>query len=154
MGDAKHSDVALSASSVIPWSVQDPVVNAQTWRNTAVQFRPGDVLTINAGGCVQTGGFGATWKRYLNPDPPDKYYGTVQFPGMAAPRPIREMNSTTYTVPPDYSGDLSLVLGYVDDDYSDNGYYDHDDGTGDQCKNIGNAWVSGSIIRGSRGPKL
>ena len=27
-----------------------------------------------------------------------------------------------------------LRLGYEDDDYSDNGYWGHDDGTGDQCK--------------------
>jgi hypothetical protein len=35
----------------------------------------------------------------------------------------------------------SLVLGYQDDGYSDNGYWGHDNGTGDQCKNVGNAWV-------------
>jgi hypothetical protein len=29
---------------------------------------------------------------------------------------------------------LVLHLGYEDDNYSDNGYYSHDDGTGDQCK--------------------
>ena len=37
---------------------------------------------------------------------------------------------------------LRLVLGYEDDGYSDNGYYAHDDGTGGQCKNVGNAWVN------------
>jgi hypothetical protein len=39
-----------------------------------------------------------------------------------------------------------LRLGYEDDDYSDNGSYDHDDGTGDQCKNIGPAWVIATIV--------
>ncbi len=35
----------------------------------------------------------------------------------------------------------ALELGYEDDGYSDNGYYSHDDGTGDQCRNVGNAFV-------------
>jgi hypothetical protein len=35
----------------------------------------------------------------------------------------------------------SLVLGYQDDNYSDNGYYAHGTGTGDQCRNSVNVWV-------------
>jgi hypothetical protein len=35
-----------------------------------------------------------------------------------------------------------LILGYEDDDHTDNGYYRHDDGNDDQCKNIGGAAVS------------
>jgi hypothetical protein len=34
-----------------------------------------------------------------------------------------------------------LQLGYEDDNYSDNGYYGHDDGTNDQCKGVGDAYV-------------
>jgi hypothetical protein len=36
----------------------------------------------------------------------------------------------------------NLVLGYEDDGYSDNGYTAHDDGTGNQCRNVGNASVT------------
>jgi hypothetical protein len=44
-------------------------------------------------------------------------------------------------------------LGYEDDGYSDNGYYAHDDGTGDQCKitasnDGGPAHVTITIFRG------
>ncbi|MFF7234354.1 hypothetical protein [Streptomyces sioyaensis] len=35
----------------------------------------------------------------------------------------------------------SLKLGYEDDGYSDNGYYAHDNGTGNQCLNSVNAFV-------------
>ncbi|MFI5682399.1 hypothetical protein [Streptomyces sp. NPDC051636] len=35
----------------------------------------------------------------------------------------------------------SLVLGYQDNNYDDNGYYAHDNGTGDQCLNSVNAFV-------------
>jgi hypothetical protein len=35
----------------------------------------------------------------------------------------------------------SLVLGYQDNNYDDNGYYTHDNGTGDQCLNSVNAFV-------------
>jgi len=34
-----------------------------------------------------------------------------------------------------------LIRGYEDDDYGDNGYSRHDDGTGDQCKGVGGAAV-------------
>jgi hypothetical protein len=52
-------------------------------------FQPGDQVTITAGGCVQTGGSGSTWKRYVNPTGDDSgpgngkslYYGTVTIPG-------------------------------------------------------------------------
>ena len=34
-----------------------------------------------------------------------------------------------------------LQLGYEDDGYGDNGYTSHDDGTDDQCKDVGAAWL-------------
>jgi hypothetical protein len=51
------------------------------------------------------------------------------------------MVGQTFVLP--FSG--ALVLGYEDDGYSDNGYYAHDDGTGNQCKGVGNAFVSLTI---------
>jgi hypothetical protein len=33
-------------------------------------------------------------------------------------------------------------LSYEDDGVVDNGYYADDNGTGDQCLNVGNAWIS------------
>jgi len=39
------------------------------------------------------------------------------------------------------TGGGTLILGYQDDDYGDNGYWGHDDGTENQCKYEPNAWV-------------
>ena len=35
-----------------------------------------------------------------------------------------------------------FFLGYEDDGYGDNGYYSHDNGTGNQCLDVGDAWVT------------
>jgi hypothetical protein len=40
----------------------------------------------------------------------------------------------------------ALYLSYEDDGPSDNGYYSHDNGTGNQCRNVGGAWVNLTII--------
>ena len=37
--------------------------------------------------------------------------------------------------------DRYLRLGFEDDGYGDNGYWGRDDGTGDQCKNLGTSYV-------------
>ena len=47
-----------------------------------------------------------------------------------------------------------MRLGYVDDDYSDNGYWGHDDGTQDQCKYEGDASVYISITHNAPAPML
>ena len=46
------------------------------------------------------------------------------------------------------TSDWYLHLGYKDGegDYGDNGYYSHDDGTDDQCKDVGDAWVVLTIV--------
>jgi hypothetical protein len=43
----------------------------------------------------------------------------------------------------DSADPIYLILGYEDDGYSDNGYWgrEGDDGTGDQCRGLGNAYV-------------
>lgn len=49
---------------------------------------------------------------------------------------------------------MFLRLGYDDkpDHYGDNGYYDHDDGTDDQCSGVGAAWVTIRIRNHSKVP--
>lgn len=109
---------------------------------TKVTFLPGDQVTVTAGGCVQTGGFRKTWKRYVNPSGKNSdrfYHGLINLPGVTAQGKLERIVNyvdKTFTV---QGG--PLVLGYEDDDYSDNGYNDHDDGTEDQCKHVGAAWV-------------
>ncbi len=141
--------------SVTTCRIDQPVVDQRAKNGFAysnVVLRPGDLVTVTAGGCVQTGGSGKTWKRYVNPSGPNSnrlYYGTITVPG-ATPRgfPVHIQTNHQYSVPAGVASPNNvLVLGYVDDDYSDNGYYRHDDGTGDQCKqgpgrDGGPAWVS------------
>jgi hypothetical protein len=120
--------------------VIEPIVNQASAAYPAIQFFPGDHVTVDAGGCVQTGGHGLTWKRYVDPASDNGlYHGSISIPGaINGLRQLWSVVGTTFVVG---GNGGTLVLGYQDDGYSDNGYYAHDNGTGDQCKNVGNAWV-------------
>ena len=133
-----------------------------TTYQSQVQFAPGDVVSVQADGCVQTGGHGNTWKRYVNPsgDETDtKYHGLMQIPTAfpAGSGLIRISNfigklQLVRGDPNVPASQLFLTLGYEDSDYGDNGYDNHDDGTDDQCKtSISNngeaAYVSITIFR-------
>lgn len=87
--------------------------------------------------------------------PSDLYFGTISVPGAYyvtgsnAVVPLQAGNAiplnklldatnnprSTFQVAdvPNLATTRHLTLGYVDDDYSDNGYYDHDDGPLGQC---------------------
>src|SRR4051794_23874598 len=65
--------------------IDEPIVNQRLTEYRDITFQPGDVVTVNAGGCVQTGGHGKTWKRYVNPsgDNADRlYHGLIWIPGV------------------------------------------------------------------------
>jgi hypothetical protein len=147
-------------------TITQPVVNAHETDYPKVEFAPGDLVSVTANGCVQTGGSGSTWKRYANPSGPNTgppsymYEGRVLIPTTkeaSALVPIHQVIGRTLLVTgtglPE--SQLFLHLGYQDDGYSDNGYYSHDDGTDDQCKadgsnavNGGPAYVVVTIARG------
>lgn len=150
--------------------IDQPKVKQHITNYTGVGFEPGDRVTISAGGCVQTGGSGKTWKRYVDPQGPNSdrlYHGVIWIPGITGGLPIRnasqpskrlvDVNNKTFVLPSevvlppprDWRSEWSsyLRLGYEDDDLSDNGYSGHDDGTGDQCKGVGNAYVNITIDR-------
>lgn len=124
-----------------------PIVNQEEWVRQDVQFAPGDTVYVGGEGCVQTGGHGATWKRYVNPSGADSdrlYHGQVLIPsarlsgtnvGNSLTR-IRDVVGRAIIVTGEGVPLSALVLhgGYEDGDYSDNGYDNHDDGTEDQCK--------------------
>ncbi len=100
-----------------------------------IQFHPGDTVEVSASGCAQTGGSGPTWKRYVDPSGSDSdhlYRGLISIPGATSGLvTVQSVIGQSLTVSAT-GGPLSV--GYQDDDYSDNGYWSHDDGTDDQCK--------------------
>jgi hypothetical protein len=126
-----------------------PVVTEGAFDYKSVVFRSGDTVAIDAGGCVQTGGHGRTWKRYVNPSGPNSdhlYFGSMEIPAVSdfgSGSPADILTQTRFSsligkplvkVPNIASSTLAtLVLHYTDDGYPDNGYYSHDDGTGNQC---------------------
>jgi hypothetical protein len=137
------------------WRIDEPMVtspNAVPYGD--IRFKPGDTITITAGGCVQTGGWGATWKSYTNPQGSDAatlYSGTIWLPGVIQLGRIggvlnKEFHVGTDLQPP-VAAKLYLRLGYQDNDYPDNGYYSHDNGNNNQCLNVGPAWVEIKIVR-------
>jgi hypothetical protein len=132
--------------------IDQPEVRRPFTDYPTIVFRPGDVVRIKADGCVQTGGRGRTWKRYVDPSGPNAdrlYHGLILIPGMRGLTRIKDLVARPYQVPTTLAPGipLHLRLGYEDDNYDDNGYYAHDDGTDDQCKNVGNAWVLLEILR-------
>jgi hypothetical protein len=149
-----------------------PIVYNGASSRPVIAFQPGDKVTVIAGGGVQTGGRGDTWKRYVNPSGDNSdhlYFGQIHIPGITSGlTAIRDLVTTynqghydanhpdqctlTWTIPTTATileADRFLKLHYLDDDYSDNGYDGHDDGTDDQCKNVGPAYVQINIQRGS-----
>jgi hypothetical protein len=111
-----------------------------------IPVHPGDHVWVDAGGCVQTGGHGLTWRRYVDPQSnKDLYHGLIDIPGVTrGMQRIQGILRTSFEV----FGDGNVILGYEDDGYADNGYYSHDDGTGGQCRNSQNAWVQILITSG------
>jgi len=133
------------------WKIDEPNVGQRDTAYNDIIFKQGDTVNVTAGGCVQTGGHGKTWKRYVDPQGPNSdhiYHGLVKLPGMPGLTRLQDFlgGGGVFKVPDDASGDLTVHLGYEDDGYSDNGYSGHDDGTGDQCKNVENAWVQLVIV--------
>jgi hypothetical protein len=136
------------------WTIDEPNVKQARTEYKQITYRKGDVIGISAGGCVQTGGSGQTWKDYVNPlgDKANPLYmGEILIPGGTQDlEPIARVNKTkvpVQSVPTTFTAaDMFVTLGYTDDKYGDNGYYKHDDGNSDQCKGVGPAWVELTIL--------
>ena len=154
---AGHGQTAVvkctPSGNVINCRVDTPVVTQRSFAYPAIRFRGGDKVTINAGGCVQTGGHGKTWKHYVNPTGPNSdrlYHGLIFLPGLTPAGTLQRIGTAIgrqFVLPEIGPLANALRLGYEDDGYGDNGYYAHDDGTEDQCRNVGNAWVTIRIER-------
>ena len=131
------------------YTIYSPHVKTARTDFKNIRFQGGDRVTVQGGGCVQTGGIGATWKRYVDPfaaDAPNLYHGLIGIPYLTntfvesptVPGLVRiqTLINRVYVVPTvkeDSPEPYYLRLGYEDTDYEDNGYYSHDDGTGNQC---------------------
>jgi len=156
---ADQFDVVLlqsNTSSQTVWHITQPNVKQASTSYPQIKFLPGDVVNVDAGGCVQTGGSGRSWKRYVDPSGPNAdrfYHGKIWIPGVNnSLTRIKDFSAfrANRQIPAPLSAglksaDLYLRLGYEDDNYGDNSYDKHDDGTEDQCKNSVNAFVVISI---------
>ncbi len=149
----------ITALSPTAWRIDTPDVRQKETGYTQITFSPGDEISVQAGGCVQTGGAGKTWKRYVDPSGPDSdkhYHGLIDIPGLTN-GPVRLQDfglNTVHAIPASLppavmAQGLYLRLGYEDNGYGDNGYNAHDDGTENQCKGSRNAYVVLSIGHGS-----
>ena len=138
------------------WQITQPTVNKAMTDYPQITFSPGELVMVTATGCVQTGGKGHTWKRYVDPaeygSGSPLYHGQISIPGATSglidfdPR-----QPTIYTIPANTSmpaSQMHLKLGYTDDHYTDNGYSDRnsDNGNMDQCWGLGDASVTIDIF--------
>ncbi len=145
----KVSSVVSNNGNTITWTINEPDVKRPSEPFTQIRFQKNDEIHVTAGGCAQTGGSGKTWKRYVNPSGDGNayyYFAKLQIPGVTFGLVRMEQflnKNLNFTLTPDASS--YLILGYADDNYSDNGYWGHDDGTENQCKGVGNAWVTIAI---------
>jgi len=138
------------------WRIDEPNVKQGVTPYPQILFQPGDQVRVGAGGCVQMGGWGDSWKRYVDPLPADRglYHGLVLIPGAIGHLPASVDNAarilivrgTTFTVQGiTEPRKAHLWLGYEDDNYDDNGYWGQDEGTQGQCK-IGNAFLEHAFV--------
>ena len=157
-----HSGPANAPGSRDGYRVLFPAVAVPYKAYSTIRLFPGDEIVVDACGCVQTGGVGKTWKRYVDPQGPNSdrlYHGVIVMDGALTANGVllRHGHFGTWTF--DYirivdlmraqkngarlraTAGTTLKLGYEDDDYGDNGYGGHDNGTGDQCANVGGAVV-------------
>jgi hypothetical protein len=140
------------------WRIDEPNVKKKIIEFPEIRFQAGDKVRVTGGGCVQTGGWGKTWKRYVDPLGPksDKlYHGMVLIPGAIGRLPATDLDRfariliikgheftvTGITEP----RKQHLWLGYEDDHYGDNGYSGQDAGTQGQCR-IGDSWVEHAFV--------
>lgn len=133
------------------------VTTAKTYLPIVVY--PGDGIYVRADGCVQTGGHGSTWKRYVLPSGANSstlYHGQIQIPG--AVEGLTNLSSLIgdhaawsryFAVGGVNNFPGQVALGYTDDGYSDNGYYSHDNGTENQCADNIDAYIELYICRGN-----
>ncbi len=156
---AQERVVCQTSGGVQTCTITEPEVKKAQKNYPTIIFHPGSFVTVHAGGCVQSGGSGQTWHRYVDPSGPDSdhlYHGLISYPGSGGLIRFSSKSQTpagwTFPIATNVQGDLSLTLGFEDDDHSDNGYWGHDrdNGPNGQCPTPGTpqadygkpAWVT------------
>ena len=139
--------------------IDRPVVTQRAFQYRGIRFRPGDVVTIDAGGCVNVGASAGGWRRFVDPTGRNAdrlYHALIRMPGHPPGGGLVRLQTLVgrpLTIPtPLPPGNSFLSLGYEDSDYRDNGYANHSDGIGGQCRSDrdgGPAWVALTIRHGS-----
>jgi hypothetical protein len=151
-GDAVEGIVKLSDSpAATVWRIDAPEIDESETNYRFITFAQGDQVSVFAGGCVQRGGKGLTWARYVDPigEGSDKlYHGLISIPGVTSG--LVRLQSFGLDAWHKITQSSYLTLGYEDipTGYADNGYYSHDIGIGNQCSNIPNAFVIIAIAHG------
>jgi hypothetical protein len=157
-GQEKVQSNVMDNGNTIIWRIDQPNVKVASEPFPQIVFQKNDEIFISAGGCAQTGGHDKTWKRYVDPGGPNSdrlYAGQISIPGVTLGiEKISNYVNRTVFVPnsPNLPPNMFLTLGYQDDNYNDNGYWGHDDGTANQCKGIGDAWITIKITHHSTPP--
>ena len=138
------------------YSIEQPIVDRESAIYGLIRFFPGDTVIVEAGGCVQTGGHGDTWKRYVNPSGDGSghlYFGRMEIGGVLGPTRFDKL-PPSIKIPEGRFASTGLRLHYADDNYGDNGYWGHADDTGNnnQCSMLngadgGPAHVKITIVR-------
>ena len=142
--------------------IDRPVVTQRAFQYRGIRFRSGDVVTIEAGGCVATGNSADSWRRFVDPTGRDAnrlFHGLIRIPGHPPGGGLVRLQTLVgrpLTIPtPLPPGNSFLSVGYEDNDYRDNGYANHNNGPGDQCRldrDGGPAWLSLTIRHGEEQP--
>jgi hypothetical protein len=132
------------------WDIICPNVKVPLVPYPNIKFHKGDKITIKAGGCVQTG---SGRMKYVNPIGPNSdklHFGQIMIMGVTnglerisfyVDKPARQATMDGF-----------LHLGYTDNRYDDNGYYNEDNGVQNQCMGEYAAYVKIKIDRVPTGP--
>ncbi len=148
---APHLTTSINADGSTTYRIDQPEVAHPLTAYPGVALRQGNLVHVAAGGCVQTGGSGKTWKRFADPtgDSAERLYsGTLAIAG-AAPSPHGRIANWLGVPIAITAPTATLEIGYQDDSYSDNGYASPDPGTDDQCVGQGPAWVTVTVTKGA-----
>jgi hypothetical protein len=140
------------------WTINKPRVDVKELDLPNIKTSTGDLVSVFAGGCVQTGGRGQTWKRYVIPitgglthDEDHLYFGSISIEGAIPEQRLKSAVTHGAFEVQSVTANSFVHLFYSDNGYGDNGYTGHDDGTWMQCDGLPDAFAVIAIQHGCLG---